>query len=103
MANNLRCSAAEESEDTPTRRTWQTFAFPRPTDVFITSTGYEPNLLTFDELYDSSAPFSIMIPSTDQDVDDLTFGEMLTAAHRRQVDYYVPGQEACQSVSRRRL
>ena len=32
-----------------------------------------------------------MIPSSDQDVDDLTLGEMLTAAHRGQVDYCVPG------------
>ena len=32
-----------------------------------------------------------MIPSAGQDVDDLTLGEMLTAAHREQVDYCVPG------------
>ena len=32
-----------------------------------------------------------MIPSTDQDVDDVTLGEMLTAAHRGQADYCVPG------------
>ena len=32
-----------------------------------------------------------MIPSTDQDVDDVTLGEMLTAAHRGQVDNCVPG------------
>ena len=32
-----------------------------------------------------------MIPSSDQDIDDLTLGEMLTAAHRGQVDYCVPG------------
>ena len=74
---NLRCSAAEESEDT--------------LNVFIPPTGYEPNLLTFGELNDSSVPFSFMIPSTDQDVDDVTLGEMLTAAHRGQVDYCVPG------------
>ena len=74
---NLRCSAAEESEDT--------------LNSFISPTGYEPNLLTFGELDDSSVPFSFMIPSTDQDVDDVTLGEMLTAAHRGQVDYFVPG------------
>ena len=77
MANNLRCSAAEESEDT--------------LNVSITSTGYEPKLLAFGELNASSVPFSFMIPSTDQDVDDVTLGEMLTAAHRGQVDYCVPG------------
>ena len=74
---NLRCSAAEESEDT--------------LNVFISHTGYEPNFLTFGEVNDSSVPFSFMILSTDKDVDDVTFGEMLTAAHRGQVDYCVPG------------
>ena len=74
---NLRCSAAEESEDT--------------LNSFTSLTGYEPNLLTFGELNDSSVPFSFVIPSTDQNVDDVTLGEMLTAAHRRQVDYCVPG------------
>ena len=83
MANNLRCSAAEESEDT--------------LNVSTPFTGYEPKLLAFDELYDSSVPFSFMIPAADQDVDDLTLGEMLTAAHRGQVDSAY--QEACQSVS----
>ena len=74
---SLRYSAAEESEDT--------------LNSFTSHTGYEPNLLTFGELNDSSVPFSFMIPSTDQDVDDVTLGEMLTAAHRGQVDYCVPG------------
>ena len=74
---NLRLSTAKESEDT--------------LNVFISPTGYEPNLLTFGELNDSSVPFSFMIPSTDQDVDDVTPGEMLTAAHRGQVEYCVPG------------
>ena len=77
MANNLRCSAAEESEDT--------------LNAFTSPTGYEPKLLAFDELYDSSVPNSFMIPSSDQDMDDLTLGEMLTAAHQGQVDYCVPG------------
>ena len=58
---------------------------------FHSHTGYEPKLLTFGELNDSSVPFSFMIPSSDQDMDDLTLGEMLTAAHRGQVDYCVPG------------
>ena len=74
---SLRYSAAEESEDT--------------LNAFTSPTGYEPNLLTFGELNDSSVPFSFMIPSTDQDVDDVTLGEMLTAAHRGQVDCCVPG------------
>ena len=74
---NLRRSATNESEDT--------------SDVFNPQTGYEPKAHDFDELYDSSVPFSLMIPSTDQDVDDLTLSEMLTQAHRGQVDYCVPG------------
>ena len=74
---SLRCSAAEESND----------AY----DVSVSLTGYEPKLLTFGELNDSSVPISFMIPSTDQDVDDVTLGEMLTAAHRGQVDYCVAG------------
>ena len=49
---NLRCSAAEESEDT--------------LNSFTSPTGYEPNVLTFGELNDSSVPFSFMILSTDQ-------------------------------------
>ena len=73
---NLRLSTDEDSEDT--------------LDVFIPPTGYEPNLLTFGELNDSSVPFSFTIPSTDQDVDDVTLGEMLTEAHRGQVDYCEP-------------
>ena len=74
---SLRYSADIESED----------AY----DSFTSHTGYEPKLLTFGELNDSSVPFSFMIPSSDQDMDDLTLGEMLTAAHRGQVDYCVPG------------
>ena len=83
---NLRCSTAEESEDT--------------LNAFTSLTGYEPKLLTFDEFNDSSVPFSFMIPSTDKDVDDVTLGEMLTAAHRGQVDYCVPrGMSVSQSSS----
>ena len=55
---SLRYSAASESEDT--------------LNSFTSHTGYEPNLLTFGELNDSSVPFSFMIPSSDQDMDDLT-------------------------------
>ena len=74
---NLLCSAAEESEDT--------------LNSFQSPTGYEPSFMTFSELNDSSGSFSFMIPSADQDVDDVTLGEMLTTAHRGQVDYCVPG------------
>ena len=74
---NLRCSTAEESEDT--------------LNAFTSPTGYEPKLLAFDELNDSSVPLSFKIPIADQDVDDLTLGKLLTEAHRGQVDYCVPG------------
>ena len=74
---NLRCSAAEESEDT--------------LNAFTSHTGYEPNFMAFGELNDSSVPFSFMIPSTNQDVGDVTLGEMLTAAHQGQADYCVLG------------
>ena len=82
MANNLRCSAAEE---------WG-YA-----ERFTSPTGYEPELFAFDELYDSSVPFSLMIPSSDQDMEDLAL-EMITEAYRGKVDYFA--QEGV-SVSRR--
>ena len=69
---SLRYSAAEKSEGTLNA----SHAF----------TGYEPNVLTFGELNDSSVPFSFM----NQDVDDLTLGKMLTKAYRGQVDYCEP-------------
>ena len=59
-------------------------------DVSTSLTGYEPNLLTFGELSDSSVPFSFKIP---------TLGKMLTEAHRGQVDYCEPeGMSVSQSV-----
>ena len=64
--------------------------------------------MAFSELSDSQGSFSYITPSSDQDIDDATLGKLLTEAHRRQVDYCVPGaitaiQKACQSVSRRCL
>ena len=55
------------------------------------ATGYEPKAHDFNELYDSSVPFSFKIPAADQDVGDLTLGKMLTEAYRGQVDYFVQG------------
>ena len=46
--------------------------------------------MAFGELNDSSVPFSFVIPSSDQDLDDVTLGKLLTAAHRGQADYCVP-------------
>ena len=74
---SLCYSASEKSEDT--------------LNSFTSHTGYEPKLLTFGELNDSSVPFSFMIPSSDQDMDDVTLGKMLTEAYRGQVEYCVPG------------
>ena len=43
--------------------------------------------MTFDELNDSSDSFSYIIPSSDQDMDDVTLGKLLTEAHRGQADF----------------
>ena len=59
-------------------------------DVSTSLTGYEPNFVTFGELNDSSVPFSYITPSSDQDIDDVTLGKLLTEAHRGQVDYCDP-------------
>ena len=83
---SLRYSAAEKSEGT--------------LNASHSFTGYEPNVLTFGELNDSSVPFSFMIPSSDQDVDDVTLGKMLAEAHRGQADYCGPeGMSVSQSSS----
>ena len=83
---SLRYSAAEESEDT--------------LNAFTSHTGYEPKFLTFGDLNDSSVPFSFMIPSSDQDVNNGTLGELPTEVHRGQADYCVPeGMSVSQSSS----
>ena len=69
-------------------------------DVSTSLTSYEPNFVTFGELNDSSVPFSFMIPSSDQDMDDVTLGKLLTEAHRGQADYCEPeGMSVSQSSS----
>ena len=83
---DLRCSATNGSEGTY--------------DVLYLPTGYEPNGQVFSELQNSSVPLSYKIPAADQDVDDLTLGEMLTEAYRGQVDYFVrEGVSVSQSSS----
>ena len=72
---NLRHSAANGGEDTY--------------DVLYLPTAYEPNGHDFNELQNSSVPLSFKIPAADQDVDDLTLGNMLTEAYRGQVNYFV--------------
>ena len=82
---NLRTSANKGSND----------AY----DVSVSLTGYEPNFMAFNELNDSSGSFSYIIPSSDQDMDDVTLGKLLTAEHRGQVDYCEPeGVSVSQSV-----
>ena len=69
-------------------------------DVSTSLTGYEPNFVTFFELNDSSNPLSFMIPSSDQDMDDLTLGKLFTETHRGQADYYdSEGMSVSQSSS----
>ena len=59
-------------------------------DVSTSLTSYEPNFMAFSELNDSSSSFSYIIPSSDQDMDDVTLGKLLTEAHRGQADYCEP-------------
>ena len=55
--------------------------------------------MAFNGLNDSSVPFSYIIPSSDQDMDDVTLG-MFTEAHRGQADYCGPeGVSVSQSSS----
>ena len=69
-------------------------------DVSTSLTGYEPNFVTFGERNDSSVPFSYVIPSSDQDMDDVTLGKLLTEAHREHADYCEPeGMSVSQSSS----
>ena len=46
--------------------------------------------MAFSELNDSSGSFSYITPSSDQDIDDVTLGKLLTEAHRGQADYFDP-------------
>ena len=56
--------------------------------------------MTFGELNDSPGSFSYIIPSSDQDMDDVTLGKLLTEAHRGQADYCEPeGVSVSQSSS----
>ena len=56
-------------------------------DVTFSLTGHEPNDTVSNELDDSQGPYSYVTPSSDQDMDDVTLGKMLTEAHRGQADY----------------
>ena len=56
--------------------------------------------MAFSELNDSSGSFAYIIPSSDQDMDDVTLGKLLTEAHRGQADYC---ESEGVSVSHRRL
>ena len=69
-------------------------------DVSTSLTGYEPNCMAFSELGDSQSSFSFINPSSDQDMDDVTLGKLLTEAHRGQADYFQPeGVSVSQSSS----
>ena len=69
-------------------------------DVSTSLTGYEPNFMAFSDLNDSSGSFSHIIPSSDQDMDDVTLGKLLAEAHRGQADYCEPeGVSVSQSSS----
>ena len=69
-------------------------------DVHTSLTDYERNFMAFSELNDSSGSFSYIIPSSDQDMDDVTLGKLLTEAHRGQADCCNPeGVSVSQSSS----
>ena len=70
---NLRHSAANESEDT--------------NDVFSFPTGYEPKAHDFYELLNSRALLSSTTPTADRDYDNSTLEDKLYRAHRAQVDH----------------
>ena len=56
--------------------------------------------MAFSELNDSSSSFSHITPSSDQDMDDVTLGKLLTEAHRGKADYCEPeGMSVSQSSS----
>ena len=56
--------------------------------------------MAFSELNDSQGSFSYITQSSDQDVDDVTLGKLLTEAHRGQADYCDPeGVSISQSSS----
>ena len=57
-------------------------------DVTHSLTGYEPNDTVSNELVDSQGPFSCVTPSSDQDIDHVTLGKLLTEAHREYADYH---------------
>ena len=83
---NLRTSANKGSND----------AY----DVTDSLTGYKPNCMAFSELNDSSGSFSYITPPSDQDMDDVTLGKLLTEAHRGQADDCDPeGVSVSQSSS----
>ena len=68
-------------------------------DVSVSLTGYEPNFMAFSEFGDSQSSFSYITPSSDQDMDDVTLGKLLTEAHRGQADYCdAEGVSVSQSV-----
>ena len=68
-------------------------------DVLHLPSGYEPNGCDFNELQNSSVSLSFKIPSSDQDMNDLTLGEMLTETYRGQVDYFVQGGVSVSQLS----
>ena len=55
-----------------------------------TLSGYEPNVMVFNELGNSQGSFSYVTPSSDLDIDDATLGKLLDEAHRENADYRNP-------------
>ena len=76
----------------PTRRVRTPTTSPPPSRVMSPTSWPSASSTTH------RVPFSYVIPSSDQDVDDLTLGKMLTEAYRGQADYCEPeGMSVSQS------
>ena len=77
VINNLRDSAKESNDG---------YDFPL--------TGYEHNDVVINEL----GSFSYITPSSDLDIDDTTFGKLLTEAHREHAEGKVKAKLTCMTM-----
>ena len=102
---SLSSTSATSSSRSSTRRSWKTFATPPTTGVRAPATSsISPQVMSPTAMTSTSSrthrSLSYKIPAADQDMEDLTLGEMLTEAYRGQIDYFVQeGVSVSQSSS----
>ena len=94
--SSCRHCSSSFSSSSPTRCSWQTCTTPlRRVWTLLTSSPspqvMSPRPMTSTSSRTHRSPLSFKIPAADQDMEDLTLGEMLTEAYRGQVDYFVQG------------